>query len=98
MNNYIKWFVGPMFRKRDFIKLLRYKMNVEAAEVSDGIILDKDAFNSMRVAYMPHWAYINRKYINSELHTRPASHEEYKAAMRNDTISIEWVQEQEEKL
>lgn len=98
MNNYIKWFVGPMFRKRDFIKLLRYKMNVEAAEVSDGIILDKDAFNSMRVAYMPHWAYINRKYINSELHSRPASREEYKAAMRNDTISIEWVQEQEEKL
>lgn len=98
MNNYIKWFVGPMFRKRDFIKLLRYKMNVEAAEVSDGIILDKDAFNSMRVAYMPHWAYINRKYINSELHTRPTSREEYKAAMRNDTISIEWVQEQEEKL
>lgn len=98
MNNYIKWFVGPMFRKRDFIKLLRYKMNVEAAEVEDGIILDLNAFNAIRVAYMSHWAYINRKFINSNLHTRPASREEYKMAMEKDTIGIEWVKEQEAKV
>lgn len=98
MSNYVKWFVNPMFKKHDFIKLLRYKMNVEAAEVNDGIIIDKDAFNSVRAAYMPHWAYINRKYINSDLHTRPASREEYKAAMKNDTINAEWVKEQEEKV
>lgn len=97
MANYVKWFVGPMFKKRDFIKLLRYSMNVPAAEVDDGIILDKDAFNSVRFAYMPHWAYINHKYINSNLHTRPASKEEYKMAMEKDTINAEYVAEQEAK-
>ena len=98
MANYVKWFVGPMFRKREFIKILRYKMNVEAAEVEDGIILDRDAFNSVRLAYMPHWAYINYEYINSDLHTRPASKEEYKAAMKSDTINSEWIKEQEAKV
>lgn len=97
MNNYIKWFVGPTFRKREFIKLLRYKMNVRSAEAEDGIILDLDAFNAMRVAYMPHWAYINRKFINSNLHTRIASEDEYKVAMIGDTIGTEWVKEQEAK-
>ena len=98
MVSYVKWFVGPMFRKREFIKILRYKMNVEAAEVEDGIILDRDAFNSVRLAYMPHWAYINHKYINSDLHTRPASREEYKTAMKNDTINAEYVAEEEGKV
>ena len=97
MNNYIKWFVGPTFRKREFIKLLRYKMNVRCAEVEHCIILDLDAFNAMRVAYMPHWAYINRKFINSNLHTRIASEDEYKIAMVGDTIGTEWVKEQEAK-
>lgn len=96
--NYIKWFVGPMFKKRDFIKLLRYKMNVHSAEVEDGIILDLNAFNSIRVAYMPHWAYINRKFINSNLHTRPASKEEYNAAMKKDTINAEYVEEERKKV
>lgn len=67
-------------------------MNVRSAEVEDGIILDLDAFNAMRVAYMPHWA-----YINSNLHTRIASEDKYKVAMIGDTIGTEWVKEQEAK-
>ena len=70
---------------------------MRSAEVEDGIILDLDAFNAMRVAYMPHWAYINRKFINSNLHTRIASEDEYKVAMVGDTIGTEWVKEQEAK-
>ena len=46
---------------------------------------------------MPHWAYINRKFINSNLHTRIASEDEYKVAMVGDTIGTEWVKEQEAK-
>lgn len=95
---YIKYFTSDLFNKSDFVKLLRYTMNVEAAKVEDGIILDIDAFNAVSKAVMPHWAYINSKFINSKLHTRPASKEEFKAAMEKDTISKEWVKEQEVKV
>ena len=76
---YIKYFTSDLFNKSEFVKLLRYTMNVEAAQVEDGIILDIDAFNAVSKALMPHWAFINSKFINSKLHTRPASKEEYKA-------------------
>lgn len=97
MAEYIKWFVGPQFNKRNFIKLLRYRMNVPAAEVEDGIILDKDAFNLMPSAIMPHWAFINKEDINSPLHTRMANFNEYKEAMKNDSIAEEYIFEEEQK-
>lgn len=90
---YIKYFTSDLFNKSEFVKLLRYTMNVEAAMVEDGIILDIDAFNAVSKAVMPHWA-----FINSKLHTRPASKEEFKAAMKKDTINSEWVKEQEAKV
>ena len=95
---YIKYFTSDLFNKSDFVKLLRYTMNVEATQVEDGVILDIDAFNAVSKAVMPHWAYINSKFINSKLHTRPASKEEFKAAMEKDTINKEWVKEQEVKV
>lgn len=97
MAKYVKWFVGPQFNKRDFIKLLRYRMNVQAAEVEDGIILDKEAFNLMPSALMPHWAFINKEDINSNLHTRAADFSEYKAAMQNDTITEKYLFEEEQR-
>ena len=95
---YIKYFTSDLFNKKKFVKLLRYTMNVESAVVDDGIILDVDAFNGVSKALMPHWAFINSKFINSKLHTRPASKEEFKAAMKKDTINSEWVKEQEAKI
>lgn len=85
MANFIKYFTNPTFNKPEFVRLLRYSMNVRAAIVDDGIILDLDAFNSISKAAMPHWVFINERYINSNLHTRPASLDEFKAALNNDT-------------
>ena len=82
---YIKYFTSDLFNKSEFVKLLRYIMNVEATMVEDGIILDIDAFNAVPKAFMPHWAFINSKFINSKLHTRPASLDEFKAALDKDT-------------
>ena len=81
MSNFIKYYTNPTFNKPEFVRVLRYSMNVKAAAVDDGIILDLDAFNAISKAVMPHWAFINARYINSKLHTRPASLDEYKAAL-----------------
>lgn len=74
--NYIKYFTNPMFNRESFAAMLRERMNTAAREVEDGVILDKDAFNAVSAAHMPHWAFINRKYINSDLHTRAATERE----------------------
>lgn len=76
MANYIKYFTSGTFDRNDFAAMLRAKMNVEARAVNDGVILDKDAFNRVHPAYMPHWAFINREDINSALHTRAATERE----------------------
>lgn len=85
MSNFIKYYTNPTFNKPEFVRVLRYSMNVKAAAVDDGIILDLDAFNAISKAVMPHWAFINARYINSKLYTRPASLDEYKAALDKDT-------------
>lgn len=76
---FIKFFTSDMFRKQEFVDMLKYKCNVRACVTTDGIILDKEAFNAIHPGHLPHWAYLNRKYINSELHTRPATYDEYHA-------------------
>lgn len=76
MSNYVKLFTSTTFDRNDFAAMLRAKMNVEARAVEDGVILDKDAFNSVHPAHMPHWAFINREDINSALHTRAATERE----------------------
>lgn len=85
MANFIKYFTNPTFNKTEFVRLLRYSMNVRAAVVDDGIILDLDAFNATSKAAMPHWVFINERDINSNLHTRPASLDEFEAALNEDT-------------
>lgn len=74
---FIKFFTSPMFRKQEFVDMLKYRCNVRACAVDDGIILDREAFNNTSVAYLPHWAYLNKKFINSQFHTRPATYDEY---------------------
>lgn len=74
---FVKYFTSDMFKKEEFTDMIRVKMNVRAKVVEDGIILDRDAYNAVPVARMPHWAYMMKKYINSPLHTRPATPDEW---------------------
>lgn len=74
---FIKLFTNPRFNNAEFADMLRLKMNVRAKAVEDGVILDRDAFNATRAALMPEWAWLNKQYINSPLHTRPADPTEW---------------------
>lgn len=80
---FVKYFTSEMFEKEKFVSLLRVKMNVRARTVEDGIILDRDAYNAIPASTMPHWAYMMKKYINSPLHTRPATPDEWPALTPN---------------
>lgn len=72
----IKLFTNPMFEKEKFAAMLRDTMNVATAVVDDGIVLDREKFNATPLYMMPHWAFMNKDDIRSELHTRPATPEE----------------------
>ncbi len=74
---YIKYFTNPIFNREQFVELLNTRMGVKAYAVSDGVILNRDAFNAIPGYEMPHWAWLNKKFINSELHTRPATPDEW---------------------
>lgn len=74
---FIKYFTNPQFDNAKFADMLRLRMNVRAKAVEDGVILDRDAFNATSAAFMPEWAWLNKRYINSSLHTRPAEPAEW---------------------
>lgn len=72
----IKYFTEDVFNARDFADMLARECNIKAMPVSGGVILDRKAFNAIPAAHLPHWAFINRDYINNPWHTRPATPEE----------------------
>lgn len=72
----IKYFTPEYFDRKAFADMLVYKCNVKAIPVSGGVIFDREAFNAIPAANLPHWAYINKKYINNEFHARSATEEE----------------------
>lgn len=74
---FVKFFVGDNFDKKEFVDMLKYQMNVRAEEVDGGIILDRDAFNACPKHLMPMLAYANREHINSKVRTRRATVEEW---------------------
>lgn len=74
---FIKYFTNPQFDNKAFADMLKLKMNVRAKAVEDGVILDREAFNATSSAVMPNWAWMNKKSINSDLHTRPAEPAEW---------------------
>lgn len=74
---FIKYFTNPQFDNAKFADMLRLRMNVRAKAVEDGVILDRDAFNAASAAFMPEWAWLNKRYINSPLHTRSAEPAEW---------------------
>ena len=74
---FVKYYTYGTFRKETFVCMLEKQLNVRAKVVEDGIILDRDAFNSWSAGELPVWAFVNRQDINSPLHTRPAKPEEW---------------------
>lgn len=74
---FVKLYTNTVFDKQGFRDMLVQKCNIRCAVVDDGIILDKEAFNK---ADLPEWAKLNQEDVNSSLHTRPATEEEYNQA------------------
>lgn len=74
---FIKYYTPCNFQNEEFCALLWEKMNVRCKPVDDGVILDLDAFNMVPAGYMPTWAWMNRDDINSKLHTRLATEDEW---------------------
>lgn len=74
---FVKLFTSETFDNRTFARLLERQMNVRAKAVEDGVILDRDAFNSWPAGEMPVWAFVNKADINSPLHTREAQPDEW---------------------
>lgn len=68
MAEYIKYNTNSLFNNEEFAEVLN-SLGVEAKAVNQGVILDREAFNQLKVSKMPHWVYMNRKFINSEYHT-----------------------------
>lgn len=69
----IKFFTEGVFKGREFADMLVNKCGIKAVPVDGGVILDREAFNAVPAGNLPHWAYINKQYINSPFHTRPAT-------------------------
>lgn len=74
---FVKLYTSAVFDKQGFRDMLVQKCNIRCAVVDDGIILDREAFNK---ADLPEWARLNQEDVNSPLHTRPATEEEYNQA------------------
>lgn len=74
---FIKFFTANTFDKQGFRDMLVQRCNVRCAVVDDGLIIERDEFNS---ANLPEWARLNQNAINSTFHTRPATEEEYNQA------------------
>lgn len=85
---FIKFFTSDSFRKQEFVDMLKYRCEVRACAVRDGVILDREAFNSIKSSLLPHWAYLNKGLINSQFHTRPATQEEELALMNESHYTL----------
>lgn len=76
--NIVKWFISEQFRAQEFVNLLK-SIDVQAAVATSGepgLIINRTQLNAIPAGQLPHWVFINRESINSELHTREASYEE----------------------
>lgn len=69
----IKYFTNPLFNATLFVQLCHLN-GVKAYACADksGVILDREQFSSIRLAELPHFLYLNKEYVESEFHTRPA--------------------------
>ena len=74
---FVKFFTPAYFQNEKFCQVLWNHMNVRCKPVEDGVILDREAFNMMPLGEMPTWCWMNHQDINSPLHTRPATPDEW---------------------
>lgn len=74
MVDYVKYLTNNLFNNEAFADLLNAK-GVEAKAVAGGVELDRTAFNNINNCDLPHWMYMNKKFINSEYHTIKVSKE-----------------------
>ena len=65
----VLYLTNGVFNTEEFAKLLN-KIGVYAEVTKDGVILDKEGLNAIPVYNLPHWVYMNKKYINSPYHTK----------------------------
>lgn len=77
---FVKYYTNDFFNKERFKDTLVQKYNVRCAVVDDGVILDRDALNAVPVSLLIEWIRVNLKNINSKLHTREATEQEYNDA------------------
>ena len=66
---FVKYLTNNLFDNESFAQMLEVKMNVRAMAMADGVVLDRDKFNAMPITSMPLWAYQNRRFINSDVHS-----------------------------
>lgn len=74
----VKWWTpAPTFNREGFAKMLRNNCGVPACAVTDGVVLDREKFNSIPLALLPAWAYQWREAINNRFKTRKATPDEW---------------------
>lgn len=66
---FVKYQTNNLFDNEGFVQMLEVRMNVRAMATEGGVVLDRDKFNAMPIACMPLWAYQNRRFINSDVHS-----------------------------
>lgn len=74
---FVKYFVSDTFDKDKFKDILIQQYNVPCAVVADGLIIERDTLNDMHSCITSEWVLVNIARINSKLHTREATPEEY---------------------
>lgn len=79
MNDYRKYYTNRLFDNSDFAACLN-DAGIEAAPVHNGVILDYSAIGAMSWGKLPHWIWMNKKYIQNPDCTRPASLRELRDA------------------
>lgn len=72
---YVKYFTQPPFDNKGFADTLN-RIGVRAKAVDDGVILNRQALNTIKVGSLPIWVYLNKEDINSKVHIRPATAKE----------------------
>ena len=60
----VKYLTNSHFDNEKFSSVLN-SLNIQAKPIKNGVILDREAFNSIPVYELPHWLYINRQYIDN---------------------------------
>lgn len=56
------YYTNDLFNNKAFVDLLN-KNGIEAFEAKDGLMFDEVALRNMKKSEMPHWIYMNLKWM-----------------------------------